>query len=88
VLANLGGAWRIGMLSDVLSEGLVAVFVPNSPNPSSGGVFLVAADRVRPAGVPLAAAMGALRRCGTGTGALWSATSDGEINAFSDVSPR
>jgi len=54
--------------TDVVGEGLVAVFVPNSPNPSSGGVFLVAADRVRPAGVPLAAAMGALRRCGTGAG--------------------
>ena len=88
VLAQLGGAWRIGVQTDVVGEGLVAVFVPNSPNPSSGGVFLVAADRVRPAGVPLAAAMGALRRCGTGTGALWSATSDGETNAFGDVSPR
>ena len=70
VLAQLGGAWRIGVQTDVVGEGLVAVFVPNSPNPSSGGVFLVAADRVRPAGVPLAAAMGALRRCGTGTGAF------------------
>ena len=88
VLAQLGGAWRIGVQTDVVGGGLVAVFVPNSPNPSSGGVFLVAADRVRPAGVSLAAAMGALRRCGTGTGALWSATSDGETTAFGVVSPR
>ena len=43
---------------------------PNSPNPRSGAVFLVAPDRVRPAGVSLAAAMGALRRCGIGAGAL------------------
>jgi len=72
VLANLGGAWRIGVRTDILGENLVAVFVPNSPNPLSGGVFLVAADRVRPAGVSLAAAMGALRRCGMGTGKLFS----------------
>jgi hypothetical protein len=68
ILANLGGAWRIGMQTDVLGENLV----PNSPNPLSGGVFLIAADRVRPAGVSLAAAMGALRRCGTGSGTLFS----------------
>jgi hypothetical protein len=53
-------------------ENLVAVFVPNSPNPLSGGVFLIAADRVRPADVSLAAAMGTLRRCGTGSGTLFS----------------
>ena len=71
VLADLGGgAWRIGVQTDVLGENLVAVFIPNSPNPLSGGVFLVAPDRVCPAGVSLAAAMGALRRCGTGAGAL------------------
>ena len=70
ILANLGGAWRIGVQTDVLGENLVAVFIPNSPNARSGAVFLVAPDRVRPAGVSLAAAMGALRRCGTGAGAL------------------
>ena len=72
VLANLGGAWRIGVQTDVLGGDLVAVFVPNSPNPRSGGVFLIAANRVRPVGVSLAAAMGALRRCGTGAGRCWA----------------
>ena len=37
VLANLGGAWRIGVQTDVLGEHLVAVFIPNSPNALSGG---------------------------------------------------
>ena len=32
VLANLGGAWRIGVQTEVLGENLVAVFIPNSPN--------------------------------------------------------
>lgn len=70
VLVELGGAWRIGVQTDVVGENLVAVFLPNAPNPVSGGVFLVAANRVRPANVSLAAAMGALRRCGTGSAIL------------------
>ena len=81
VLAQVGGAWRIALQTDVLGEDLVAVFVPNSPNPMSGGVFLVAADRVRPAGVSLAEAMGALRRCGTGAGAMLSKNQAGVAKA-------
>jgi hypothetical protein len=30
--ANLGGAWRIGVQTDVLGENLAPVFIPNSPN--------------------------------------------------------
>ena len=67
VLAQLGGAWRIGVQTKVVGGGLVAVFVPNSPNPMSGSVFLVAANSVRPASVPLATAMSCLRRCGAGS---------------------
>ena len=67
VLAQLGGPWRIGVQTDVVGGGWVAVFVPNSPNPMSGSVFLVAANSVRPASVPLATAMGCLRRCGAGS---------------------
>jgi uncharacterized membrane protein len=70
VLVELGGGWRIGVQTDVVGENLVAVFVPNAPNPLSGGVFLVGAERVHPADIPLAAAMGALRRCGTGSAVL------------------
>ncbi len=70
VLANLGGAWRIGVQTEFVGGGFVAVFVPNSPNPMSGSVFFVAADRVRPANVPLATAIACLRRCGIGSGTL------------------
>ena len=34
VLANLGGAWRIGVQTDVLGENLVAVFVPQFAEPT------------------------------------------------------
>jgi len=67
VLAKLGGAWRIGVQTDAVGGGLVAVFIPNSPNPMSGSVFLVGVDSIRPAGVPLAVAIGCLRRCGAGS---------------------
>jgi uncharacterized membrane protein len=50
VLAHLGDAWRIGVQTDHVARDLVAVFLPNSPNPLSGSVFLVPADRVRPLG--------------------------------------
>ena len=70
VLAQLGGAWRIGVQTDVVVGGFVAVFVPNSPNPMSGSVFFVPADHVRPADVPLATAIACLRRCGIGSGTL------------------
>lgn len=76
VLAQVGGAWRIAVQTDVIGGDLVAVFVPNSPNPMSGGVFLMSPERVRPAGVSLAAAMGALRRCGTGAGAILKLPTD------------
>jgi uncharacterized membrane protein len=72
VLARLGGAWRIGVQTDVVEDGLVAVFVPNSPNSFSGAVFFVTSDQVRPADVPLASAISCLRRCGTGSRDLLS----------------
>jgi uncharacterized membrane protein len=73
VLVQIGDSWRIGVQTDAGKDGLVAVFLPNSPNPMSGSVFLVAADRVRPAGAPLATAIACLRRCGTGSQSLLGA---------------
>ena len=69
VLAWLGGAWRIAVQTESGGD-LVAVFIPNSPNPMSGSVFLLPADRIRPANVPLASAIACLRRCGTGSAPL------------------
>jgi uncharacterized membrane protein len=70
VFLQMGDAWRIGVQTEAVKGGLVAVFVPNSPNPMSGSVFVAAAEHVRPAGVSLATAIGCLRRCGAGSGAL------------------
>jgi uncharacterized membrane protein len=69
VLARFGDSWRIGVQADSVG-GYVAVFVPNSPNPMSGSIFLLASDHVRRVNLPLAAAIASLRRCGIGSGAL------------------
>ncbi len=39
VLADFGGSWRIGVQTDSVVGGYVAVFIPNSPNPSSSVGF-------------------------------------------------
>jgi uncharacterized membrane protein len=70
VFAHFGGAWRIGVQTDVVGAGLVAVFIPNSPNPRSGSVFLMPADQVRPANAQLSSAIACLRRCGAGSTAF------------------
>jgi uncharacterized membrane protein len=72
VLAQFGGAWRLGVQTDAVVGGLAAVFVPNSPNTFSGSVFFVASDNIRPLDVPLAQALGCLERCGAGGGSLLS----------------
>jgi uncharacterized membrane protein len=72
VFAQLGGAWRIAVQTGVVGGGLIAIFVPNSPNPMPGSVFLVTANSVRPAKVPLATAIACLRRCGAGSEAFLS----------------
>jgi len=47
-------------------DGIVTVFVPDAPNPRSGGVFFVPADLVTPIDVPLASAIKCLMNLGTG----------------------
>ena len=49
VLAQLGGAWRIGVQTDVVNGGLVAVFIPQLPEPDVG-IGLSRRRRQRPPG--------------------------------------
>ena len=70
VFVHLGGAWRVGVQTDIVGSGLVAVFVPNSPNPMSGSLFFIEPERVRQANAPLASAIACLRRCGRGAASL------------------
>ena len=68
VLVRFDEAWQIGFQIEVLDGGLVTVFIPDVPNPRSGAVFFVTADRVRAAGMPFSAAIRCLKRAGIGFG--------------------
>src|ERR1700746_2017264 len=39
VLAQIEGAWRLGVQTDMAGSGVAAVFIPNSPNTFTGSVF-------------------------------------------------
>jgi uncharacterized membrane protein len=70
VLAQLGGAWRLGVQTDIAEGALAAIFVPNSPNTFSGSVFFIPSDKVRRLDVSLAEALHCLERCGVGGASL------------------
>lgn len=70
VLARLDETWQIGLRIEELENGLVAVFVPDAPNPQSGTVVFLSPDQFKPADIPLAAALKCLKRLGTGSNAL------------------
>ena len=76
VFVPMEGGWQLGVQTEVVSDGLVSIFVPGAPDPHSGSVFFFSTDSVRPAGVKMAAALNCLRRCGAGAselGAKWPA---------------
>jgi uncharacterized membrane protein len=72
VLAQIGGAWQLGVQTDRAGSGLTAVFIPNSPNTFSGSVFFVASDKVRPLDLPLVSALRCLEQSGASGGPLLS----------------
>jgi uncharacterized membrane protein len=70
VLAQIEGAWRLGVQTFVAESGLTAVFVPNSPNTFSGSVFFVLSDKVRRLDVPLRGALNCLKQLGAKGGSF------------------
>jgi uncharacterized membrane protein len=59
-----------GTKAEKATGGLAAVFPPGAPNPHSGAVYFVPADRIRSSEVKLVAALNGMRRCGIGAAAL------------------
>ncbi len=70
VLARIEDAWQIAFLVERLEDGHLAVFVSGAPNPQSGSVYLMTEDRIKPAGIPPAAALKCLTRLGAGSSVL------------------
>jgi uncharacterized membrane protein len=81
VLARFDDAWQIGFRIEALDNGLIAVFIPDAPNPQSGAVYFMAADRVEACNIPLGATLKCMRRLGAGSRDLLQGVSVGAAPA-------
>jgi len=72
VSCRLDDSWQIGFEVERLSDGRVVVYLPGAPNPWSGSILLIDADRVDVLDTTMMAAVSCLRKLGHGTGQLFS----------------
>jgi uncharacterized membrane protein len=63
-------AWQLGFLVERIDGGKVVVFIPDSPNPWSGGVFIFDEGQVTLLEEASTAAFQSLKKLGAGTGDL------------------
>jgi uncharacterized membrane protein len=70
VLARIEDSWQVGLVVERLDNGHLAVYVSGAPSISSGSVYFMAEDRIKPLGVPVAAAFRCVRRLGVGANEL------------------
>jgi uncharacterized membrane protein len=77
VLARFAGSSQLGFQIEALENGLVAVFIPNAPDPHAGTVHFLAADRVTPLAVSPGAAFRCLKRLGAGSRSLLAGAAPG-----------
>ncbi len=73
VLVQVDAGWQIGVQVEDLKNGLVAVFIPDAPDPQSGALFYMERERVTPVGASIASALSCLKRYGVGSTALLQA---------------
>jgi uncharacterized membrane protein len=76
VLARIEDAWQIGVLVERVDEGHVAVFVPGTPDPKSGAVYLMGNDRIRMTSVRTMDAMKCVKRYGVDAKTLFAGQLD------------
>ena len=70
VLARIEDSWQIGFVFEQLEAGYLAVFVPGTPDPKSGAVYLMGEDRVRRTDIPFREAYRCVKRYGLGARAM------------------
>lgn len=68
VLIHFDDATQLALEVDRLADGRRVIYVPSSPDPRSGSVFLMEARRVEAVSVSFVAALGGLRALGRGLG--------------------
>ena len=67
VLVRLDDASQVGWQIETLEDGRAAVYLPGAPDPRSGSVLYVAAERVQPLDATLASAYTCMRKFGSGS---------------------
>jgi uncharacterized membrane protein len=72
-LAEIENALVPAFIIEELDEGRFTVFVPASPTPLTGTVYILTAERVHPLNVPFAQAVKAITRWGLGSKCLVAA---------------
>lgn len=80
VLVRLDDAWQIGLRIEELQNGLLTVYIPGAPDPRSGSVLFVTADRVISAGASVAPTLKCLRGLGVGARELLDSVSPSDSN--------
>ncbi len=74
VLAKFDDASQVAFEIERNPDGRVVVYVPGAPDPWSGAVFVMTADRVEPLEASLPAAVKNIRTLGRGTTQLLNRT--------------
>jgi uncharacterized membrane protein len=59
-----------GFITDVHQDGIYTVFVPTSPNPTSGYIYHLKSEFVYHINIPVEEAMRTILTCGTGSGKI------------------
>ncbi len=70
VWVRLDDFWQVAFETDRLPGGLVSLYLPGAPNPWSGSVVFVLAERVSKLPVPVSEAIKVIRTLGRGSEAL------------------
>ena len=70
VLARFDDGWQFGFAMERLDDGHVVVFIPGSPSPLSGSVFIMEAERIRILDDAQAGTLKGLKAMGIGSNAL------------------
>lgn len=66
-LVSIEDGWQIGYVIEPISDGWVAVFLPQAPTPLSGNVMYFTSDRVRPLDITMVQATALVKRIGIGS---------------------
>jgi uncharacterized membrane protein len=67
VLISLDGGWRLGYQIEPAANGWVTVFVPQAPTLTSGDVFYLPVDRIKPLNMSMMKARSIVKHIGIGS---------------------